>query len=235
SSRSCAEAGAWMGAAPSGLRAPPSRPPNSSRCSPMPWPSPATSEPGRSRPSTSQVRAAPPWSVTPPATPRRGRPTSRTSSPRGVGSGLRCMTPVAPPPDPAGRRAGPSDSPHGRLLVPATLGIRHFSPASARALSLLLEALQPDCILLEAPVDAAGRLRDLGATGTRPPVGLVGVPSPLDGDRFLYPLAPESPEWVAVRWAHERGCLLEGIDLPGAALLALERTTASQSPHDAPV
>ncbi|HLT30497.1 MAG TPA: DUF5682 family protein [Myxococcaceae bacterium] len=145
------------------------------------------------------------------------------------------MTPVAPPPDPAGRRAGPSDSPHGRLLVPATLGIRHFSPASARALSLLLEALQPDCILLEAPVDAAGRLRDLGATGTRPPVGLVGVPSPLDGDRFLYPLAPESPEWVAVRWAHERGCLLEGIDLPGAALLALERTTASQSPHDAPV
>ena len=40
------------------------------------------------------------------------------------------------------------------------LGIRHHGPGSAKAVLKALEAHPPDCLLIEAPADAASVLRD---------------------------------------------------------------------------
>ena len=102
-----------------------------------------------------------------------------------------------------------------------TYGIRHHGPGSARALRAALEADPPEVLAVEMPADFGALLKDIGLVDLRPPIAMVAY-VPMDVSRALYyPLASFSPEWVAMRWAVERGIPIEPVDLPAALMVAL--------------
>ena len=76
-------------------------------------------------------------------------------------------------------------------------GIRHHGPGCARSLLRALEALQPDCLLVEGPPDGESVLPLLTEETMRPPVALL-VYAPDEPRRAaFYPFAEFSPEWQA--------------------------------------
>ncbi|OLF13013.1 hypothetical protein BLA60_07155 [Actinophytocola xinjiangensis] len=101
------------------------------------------------------------------------------------------------------------------------LGIRHHGPGSARAVRAALDELDPELVLIEGPpeLDAVAPLA--AEAGMRPPVaGLVyAVDDPATA--AFYPMAVFSPEWVALRWALDRGRAARFLDLPAANALVL--------------
>ncbi|MCT2583739.1 DUF5682 family protein [Actinophytocola gossypii] len=102
------------------------------------------------------------------------------------------------------------------------LGIRHHGPGSARAVAGALDELDPALVLIEGPpeLDAVAPLA--AEAGMRPPVaGLVyAVDDPATA--AFYPMAVFSPEWVALRWALERGRDVRFLDLPATNAFALD-------------
>ena len=99
-------------------------------------------------------------------------------------------------------------------------GIRHHGPGSARSLRAVLDALEPDVVLIEGPPDANDVVALAAHPDMRPPVALL-VYAPDDPRRAAYyPFAEFSPEWVAVRHALGRGVPVRFIDLPAAHHLA---------------
>lgn len=95
-------------------------------------------------------------------------------------------------------------------------GIRHHGPGSAASLLAALRAQSPDCILIEGPPDGDGLL-DLA--GLVPPVALLIYPENQERAAF-YPFAIFSPEWVALRYAHEQGIPVRFCDLPQSHQMA---------------
>ena len=99
-------------------------------------------------------------------------------------------------------------------------GIRHHGPGSARSLLQALQALQPDCILIEGPPDAHALLAFVGDADLRPPVALL-IHSPDDTNAAaFYPFAEFSPEWQALRYGIQHGVTVRFIDLPQSIQLA---------------
>lgn len=100
------------------------------------------------------------------------------------------------------------------------LGVRHHGPGSARSVLDALDAIDPDVVLVEGPPELAPLVPFVADPGLVPPVaGLVyAVDEP--GRASFYPMAEFSPEWVALRWAVERGRRVELADLPATHLLA---------------
>ena len=99
-------------------------------------------------------------------------------------------------------------------------GIRHHGPGSGRSLRAVLDALEPDVVLIEGPPDANDVLTLAAHPDMRPPVALL-VYAPDEPRRAAYyPFAEFSPEWVAVRHALGRGVPVRFIDLPAAHHLA---------------
>jgi hypothetical protein len=99
-------------------------------------------------------------------------------------------------------------------------GIRHHGPGSARSLRVVLDALEPDVVLVEGPPDANDVVALAAHPDMRPPVALL-LYAPDDPRRAVYyPFAEFSPEWVAVRHALGRGVPVRFIDLPAAHHLA---------------
>jgi hypothetical protein len=102
-------------------------------------------------------------------------------------------------------------------------GIRHHGPGCARSLQRALEALQPDCILVEGPPDADALLPFVLQTGMAPPVALL-VHSVDDTDSAVfYPFAEFSPEWQALRFGLKNAVATRFIDLPQAIRLAQDK------------
>ncbi|GAB3239250.1 DUF5682 family protein [Kineosporia babensis] len=93
---------------------------------------------------------------------------------------------------------------------PFLIGVRHHSPALAAVIPALLDALQPDALLIELPPQFADWLPWLGHPRTVAPVALAGSGEPLP----FYPFADFSPELVAIRWAVQRGVEIVPCDLP---------------------
>lgn len=106
--------------------------------------------------------------------------------------------------------------------APLLLGVRHHGPGSARAVLRALEARQPRVLLVEGPPEADGIVALAGEEAMRPPVALLAHAVDEPGRASFWPLAGFSPEWVAIRWALERGVPVRFIDLPAAHALALE-------------
>ena len=52
-------------------------------------------------------------------------------------------------------------------------GIRHHGPGSARSLEAALEALAPDCVVIEGPPDADALIPLAADAGMAPPVALL--------------------------------------------------------------
>lgn len=103
-------------------------------------------------------------------------------------------------------------------------GIRHHGPGCARSLRKALDALRPDCVLIEGPAGAeALAVEHLRDAGLQPPVALLSYGADDPQLAVFHPYAEFSPEWQAMRWAAEQGAALRFIDVPAGASLAWQR------------
>ena len=103
-----------------------------------------------------------------------------------------------------------------RLLnctTPYLIGVRHHSAAMSRVIPKLLSDFQPDCVLLELPMEFKSWLEWLGHDELEAPVALAGC-SKDAFDLSFYPFADFSPELAALRWAIGNGIQVEPCDLP---------------------
>ncbi|MFE0649035.1 DUF5682 family protein [Streptomyces sp. NPDC059534] len=115
---------------------------------------------------------------------------------------------------------GTGPAPGERRGGPLLLGVRHHGPGSARGVRAVLEAAQPAAVLVEGPAEADALVALAGEEDMRPPVALLAHAVDDPGRAAFWPMAEFSPEWVAIRWALERGAAVRFIDLPAAHTLA---------------
>ncbi|MFJ4871050.1 DUF5682 family protein [Streptomyces sp. NPDC088757] len=120
---------------------------------------------------------------------------------------------------PGGARA-PRTGPGGPLL----LGVRHHGPGSARGVRAVLDAERPAAVLIEGPAEADALVELAGDPHMRPPVALLAHAVDDPGRAAFWPMAEFSPEWVAIRWALDRGVAVRFVDLPAAHTLAADPT-----------
>lgn len=124
--------------------------------------------------------------------------------------------------------------------------VRHHSPATARHVRAAVAARKPKVIFIEGPHEATHLVPFITDAGTAPPVaiyssyrdddnvlGLNGTASPTPDipARFAvwYPLAPYSPEYIAMKAAAAIKAEVVFIDLPHHALIK-QRHTAKDAP-----
>jgi hypothetical protein len=110
-------------------------------------------------------------------------------------------------------------------------GIRHHGPGCARSLLRALEALQPDCILVEGPPDGEAALPLLTAPGMTPPVALLIYNPENASEAVFYPFATFSPEWNALQYGLARAIPTRFMDLPVAHQFALRQTDQEAVPE----
>ncbi|MEU6165547.1 DUF5682 family protein [Streptomyces tanashiensis] len=115
----------------------------------------------------------------------------------------------------------------GGRVGPLLLGVRHHGPGSARGVRAALEAEQPAAVLVEGPAEADALVALAADPGMRPPVALLAHAVDDPGRAAFWPMAEFSPEWVAIRWALERGVPVRFFDLPAAHTLAAADPTWS--------
>ncbi|MEF9884873.1 DUF5682 family protein [Streptomyces sp. P9-A4] len=132
---------------------------------------------------------------------------------RGSGPGPEARTSV--PAAGAGRARG-----SGGAGGPLVLGVRHHGPGSARGVRAALDAEKPAVVLVEGPAEADALVALAGDPAMRPPVALLAHAVDDPGRAAFWPMAEFSPEWVAIRWALDRGAAVRFIDLPAAHTLA---------------
>jgi hypothetical protein len=108
------------------------------------------------------------------------------------------------------------------------LGIRHHGPGSAALLRRALEALDPECVLIEGPPEGDGLIRFVADVGMKPPVAMLLHAVDDASAAFFMPFAEFSPEWVAMQWAVERGRTASFCDWSAAVSLAIAKETAPQ-------
>ncbi len=116
------------------------------------------------------------------------------------------------------------------------LGIRHHGPGSARAVRAALDRLQPDAVVIEGPADADPVTALAADPGLEPPVALLAYATDAPGEAAFWPFAVFSPEWQALRWAHEHGVPVRFCDLPSTISLGQRhpRDTDAQAPGQGP-
>ncbi|NHZ88971.1 hypothetical protein F2P45_08075 [Massilia sp. CCM 8733] len=99
-------------------------------------------------------------------------------------------------------------------------GIRHHGPGCARSLAHALQALAPDCILIEGPPEADELIAFAADPAIKPPVALLVYVPATPQRAVFYPFAAFSPEWQAMRYATANGVPVRFCDLPQAHRLA---------------
>ncbi|CUI08473.1 DUF5682 family protein [Massilia antarctica] len=99
-------------------------------------------------------------------------------------------------------------------------GIRHHGPGCARSLAQALQALQPDCILIEGPPEADELIAFAADPAIKPPVALLVYVPATPQRAVFYPFAEFSPEWQAMRYATTNGVPVRFCDLPQTHRLA---------------
>ncbi|MGW4625001.1 vWA domain-containing protein [Streptomyces rubiginosohelvolus] len=105
--------------------------------------------------------------------------------------------------------------------APFLIGVRHHAPSLAAALPALLDAADPDVLLVELPAEFQSWLGWLAHEETEAPVALAAVPAAGPGavpagerGPAFYPFADFSPELVALRWAARNDVPAVACDLP---------------------
>ncbi|MFB7836879.1 DUF5682 family protein [Streptomyces sp. NPDC056056] len=140
-------------------------------------------------------------------------PSVSTSSSPSVSTFTSAPTAGSTPPSAPASGRGPSAG-------PLVLGVRHHGPGSARGVRAALEAAQPAAVLVEGPAEADALVELAADPAMRPPVALLAHAVDDPGRAAFWPMAAFSPEWVAIRWALDRGAAVRFIDLPAAHSLA---------------
>ena len=119
----------------------------------------------------------------------------------------------------------------------SVLGVRHHGPGSARAVRAALDELEPDLVLIEGPPEADSITSLVG--GLEPPVALLvhladtpkaGSVRSREGWGF-WPFASFSPEWAALRHAHDNDVPVRFCDLPAAHTIA-ERVARAEEAEE---
>lgn len=105
------------------------------------------------------------------------------------------------------------------------LGIRHHGPGSAALLRRALDALDPECLLIEGPPEGDDLIKFVADAGMKPPVAMLLHAVDDASAAFFMPFAEFSPEWVAMQWAVERGRAASFCDWPAAVSLAIAKET----------
>jgi len=106
------------------------------------------------------------------------------------------------------------------------LGIRHHGPGSAKSMLKAIHTLQPDAIVIEAPLEMDSVWKYANHEGIKPPVAvLVYNPQELQQASY-YPFVDYSPEWQAVQYALEREVSIFSMDLPQSIRFAQEKEQA---------
>ncbi|OIK23928.1 vWA domain-containing protein [Streptomyces malaysiense] len=123
--------------------------------------------------------------------------------------------------------------------APCLIGVRHHAPSLAAAVPELLDAAEPDVLLVELPAELEEWLPWLAHEDTRAPVALAAAPATGASGPAFYPFADFSPELAAVRWAARRGTPVLACDLPLADRAWAEAPeedgpSAGQGPPEAP-
>src|SRR5262245_38262712 len=109
--------------------------------------------------------------------------------------------------------------------------VRHHSPRSSAALLSMLEAVQPEAVLIEGPADATSLIDVLVDAETRPPVAILGYRTDGTPASSVWPFASYSPEYVAARWGARRGARVEFIDIDVGTSLAAAATERAEADH----
>src|SRR5262249_60224762 len=107
-------------------------------------------------------------------------------------------------------------------------GISPQGPGSARSLRQALEALRPDCLLVEGPPDASEAMPLLAHPQMKPPVALLIYPPDQPQRAVFYPFAVFSPEWQALDYGLARKIALRFMGLPQSHRLALPEGPENQ-------
>lgn len=118
------------------------------------------------------------------------------------------------------------------MVTTRYFGIRHHGPGSARSLRAALDDFAPDRVLVEGPADAEELLRHVPQLV--PPVALMLYDPKVPNRAAFFPFASFSPEWVAFRWAAERGVETRLIDLPMRHQMALDHRGWGDTEPDHP-
>lgn len=110
---------------------------------------------------------------------------------------------------------------------PIVFGVRHLSPAGAWHLVDLLNRIQPDLVLVEGPSDLTDQLIHICAPQTKPPIAIMAYSETVPIRTILYPFAVYSPEYQAIKWAHEHQRVCRFMDLPSSVFLAIQEKRAA--------
>ena len=116
------------------------------------------------------------------------------------------------------------------------LGIRHHGPGSARSVVSTLNALQPDLILLEGPLEAESILSFANHADMQAPVAVLVYGHVAEENQpraSFFPFAEFSPEWQAIQYGLRQQIPLRFIDLPQAYNLADNWQPSTPSPSAA--
>ncbi|AHE53782.1 DUF5682 family protein [Sphingomonas sanxanigenens] len=113
-------------------------------------------------------------------------------------------------------------------------GVRHHGPGSARRLVEALDALRPEAVLIEGPVDASDLLPMLADPAMRTPVALLTYAEDAPANASFFPFTDYSPEYQAALWAVRNGARLRFIDLPAGDRLKV-REAEEEAPDEPPV
>ncbi|MFE9458410.1 DUF5682 family protein [Streptomyces californicus] len=124
---------------------------------------------------------------------------------------------------------------------PFLIGVRHHAPSLAAALPALLDAADPDLLLVELPAEFQPWLGWLAHEETEAPVALAAVPGDGPGagpagerGPAFYPFADFSPELVALRWAARNKVPAVACDLPLADRAWAEGGDGAPAPAPVP-
>lgn len=108
-------------------------------------------------------------------------------------------------------------------------GVRHHGPGSSRSLVRALEDWRPDLLLVEGPSEAGAIVPHLLDERLKTPVAMLFYVLETPRWSTYYPLVDFSPELQACRWAAERSCPVNFIDLPASAMLGFSVQTEHES------
>ena len=102
-----------------------------------------------------------------------------------------------------------------QLLLP----IRHHSPACSYHLKKVINSFNPDCILIEGPIDSNNLMEFMTDEETKAPFCIYSSYDSEIKYRSYYPFLDYSPEFVAIKEAAKRNINCEFIDMPFASMI----------------